>query len=90
LLLRQCSYLQLRFLWRLIDGDTSGGTDLPLVSNDTVMRTRYAYNRNPVIFTLDAAGQSDQLIIGLYESVMGANKDAPCSPGCDYAAGQVG
>jgi hypothetical protein len=54
------------------------------------MRTRYAYNRNPVIFTLDAAGQSDQLIIGLYESVMGANKDAPCSPGCDYAAGQVG
>ena len=64
--------------------------DLPLVSNDMVMRTRYAYNCNLVIFTLDAMGQSDQLIIGLSELVMGPNKDAPCSPGCNYTAGQVG
>jgi hypothetical protein len=63
LLLRQSSDLQLRFLRRLIDGDIGAGTDLRFVSNDMVTRTRYAYNRNPATFTLDAAGQTNQLIL---------------------------
>lgn len=84
------SDLQLRFLWRLIDGDNAAGMDLLSVSNDMVTRTRYAYNRNPGIFTLDATGHTNQLIFGSSESTMEPNKDAPYFPGCDYAAGQVG
>ena len=71
LLLRQSSDLQLRSLGRLIDGDIAAGTDLLFVSKDVGTRTRYAYNHNPVIFTPDTMGQTNQLIFGLNESAMG-------------------
>jgi hypothetical protein len=90
-LLRHSSDLQLRFLGCLIVDDIATGMDLLFISNNVVTRTRYTYDRDLVIFTLDGAGQTDQLFFGLSEFGDGVpNNDAPCFPGCDHAAGQVG
>jgi hypothetical protein len=65
------------------------------VGTKVMMKTRGTYNglRDPVVLVFDShrEGKTNHLLI-LCDHVNNdaSNKDTPCSPGCDHAAGQVG